>query len=207
MADPSSEQRPTDNAVVQLATALGHPLRVRILRALAAGSSSATRLSREFGDVDQKDAFYHLRVLEKSDVVELERTRQVRGGNESIFRLRPRASWGKLWAALPLSVLSGWSSAGLRQFVEVALSALDAGALDNRDDSTFTAAPVMVDCQGYGEINDALSAALGIVDRVEAESRRRLKLASPKDQIGTMVAAAVFRVPDRTQIEGKRCEG
>jgi hypothetical protein len=125
----------------------------------------------------------------------------VRGGNESIFRLRPRASWGKLWEAIPLSVLGGWRSTGFRQFVEIALAALDAGALDDRDGTIFTAAPVTVDRQGFGEINEAIGAALGTVDRVEAESRKRLEGASSEGAIGAVVAAALFRAPGPVRID------
>jgi DNA-binding transcriptional ArsR family regulator len=76
--------------VQRLATALKHPLRVRILSALIAGDSSATRLSREFGDVSVADAYYHLKILaDECRLIDRVESRPVRGAVERFFSLRP----------------------------------------------------------------------------------------------------------------------
>jgi DNA-binding transcriptional ArsR family regulator len=184
----------SDKAIARLAIALGHPLRARILASLARGPSSATKLARQYGGVTNGDIFYHLGVLNKLDVIELERSRKVRGATESLFRLQPRANWAKLWQAIPFPALDGWRSMVLRQFVELAVSALDAGSLDEQD-TQFAAAPVTLDRRGFSEVSLAIQTALEIVDRAEIESRARLANCEADTEINAVVAAAVFRAP------------
>lgn len=179
-----------EKAVARLAVALGHPVRIRILDALASSPSSATRLEQRLGDL-RNTAYYHLQVLEKLGVIEVDGTRQVRGATESTFRLRPRASWGKLWEVIPLPVLSGWRSAAFRQFVDVALAALNTGSLDDREQTTFTASPIRLDRRGLGEVNEAVQETLKTVEQVERASRRRLAR-NPEGEVSAVVAAAVF---------------
>lgn len=190
--------RAGERAIASLAAALGHPLRVRILDALAAGPSSASGLEAEFGDAGNS-VHYHLRVLEKLNVVELHEMRPVRGFTEYVFRLRPRASWGRLWEAIPLPALSGWRSTAFRQFVEVALAAFNAGTLDDRVDTTFTAGAITLDRRGVAEVNDAFREVLKTVSRIERSSRRRL-VRNPDGEIGTVIAAAVFEAPSNQDL-------
>lgn len=78
--------------VAELANLLGHPLRVRLMTALAVdGSGSATVFSGQFGDVTVGDCHYHLTALRDGGVVKLVHSRQVRGATERIYRLNPRS--------------------------------------------------------------------------------------------------------------------
>ncbi len=194
----TKKTRAGERAIANLAAALGHPLRIRILDALAAGPSSASGLEAKIDDAGNS-VHYHLRVLEKLNVVELHETRPVRGFTEYVFRLRPRASWGRLWEAIPLPALSGWRGTAFRQFVEVAVTALDAGGLDDRVDTTFTAGAIALDRRGVAEVNDAFKEVLKTVDRIEQASRRRL-VRNPDGEIGTVVAAAVFEAPSNQDL-------
>lgn len=194
-----AQSRASEKAIASLAAAFGHPLRVRILDALAAGPSSASRMEAEFGDAGT-GVHYHLRALEKLNVVELHETRPVRGFAQYVFRLRPRASWGKLWEAIPLPILPGWRSAAFRQFVEVAVAALNAGALNDRVDTTFTAGAITLDRKGLGEVNEAFQGVLKTVDQIERSSRRRL-VRNPDGEIPTVIAAAVFEAPPNPDVQ------
>lgn len=81
-------------AIARLASLLSHPLRVRLMAALATeGPGSATSFSDHFGDVSVGDCHYHLTALRNGGVIELVRSRQVRGATERIYRLRPRSRW------------------------------------------------------------------------------------------------------------------
>jgi DNA-binding transcriptional ArsR family regulator len=92
-AGPSAESAA---AVAQLASVFGHPLRIRLITALASnGTGSATTFSEEFGDVSVGDCHYHLTTLRKGGVIELVRTRKVRGAKERVYRLVPRDRWGE----------------------------------------------------------------------------------------------------------------
>jgi len=187
-----------ERTIANLASAFGHPLRVRILTALAGGPKGAAQLEREFADAPDS-VHYHLRTLEKLNVVELFQTRPVRGVTEYVFRLRPRATWGKLWEAIPVPLLPGWRSIAFRQFAEVAVAALDAGALDDRVDTTFTAGAIVLDRKGVGEVNEVFQGALKTVDQIERSSRRRL-VRDPDGEIPTVIAAAVFEAPSNPDV-------
>lgn len=81
-------------AIARLTNLLGHPLRVRLMAALAAvGSGSATLFSGQFGDVTVGDCHYHLTKLKDGGIVELIDSRQVRGATERVYRLAPRSRW------------------------------------------------------------------------------------------------------------------
>ncbi len=82
----------TATEIARLAKLLGHPLRVRLMTALAVdGSGSATLFSGRFGDVTVGDCHYHLKALRDGGFIELARSRQVRGATERVYRLVPRS--------------------------------------------------------------------------------------------------------------------
>ena len=84
----------TADEVAQMARLLSHPLRVRLLTALAAsGPGSPTTFSGRFGDASVGDCHYHLKTLRGAGVVELAHSRPVRGVTEQIYRLTPRSRW------------------------------------------------------------------------------------------------------------------
>lgn len=81
----------TADEIARLASLLSHPLRIRLMLALAAtGPSSATVLSLQLGDVTVGDCHYHLRTLKDGGVIKLVRSRSVRGATERVYRLVPR---------------------------------------------------------------------------------------------------------------------
>lgn len=192
-----NDDRAADKAIARLAAALVHPLRVRILVALASGPNNAASLAREFGDVDTSSVYYHLGVLDDNRVVEAVRSRKVRGGRETKFRLRPESSWIKLWEIVPLPVMTGFRNAWFREFVDLAIAALKSGALDNRAETIFTATPLAVDRQGLSEVNEAITAAIRVIQRVATESRERLAKGSADEEVNLIVAAAAFEAPQR----------
>jgi DNA-binding transcriptional ArsR family regulator len=165
---------------------------VRILSALVAGEGSATTLSKQFGDASVGDVSYHLSVLaDDCELIELARSRQVRGALENFYRLRPGSRLGSI--RLPKRVMKDLRAELFRTFVEAAVAALDSGSLDAGDQTTFAAKPVTVDQRGMEEINEALREALQRVKRAEAESRRRLKRKGPAGVVSAVVGAAAFQ--------------
>lgn len=77
--------------IARIASLLNHPLRIRMMLALATtGPSSATVLSTQLGDVTVGDCHYHLTTLKNGGVIKLTRSRSVRGATERIYRLTPR---------------------------------------------------------------------------------------------------------------------
>lgn len=91
---------------------LSHPVRIRLMLALAAtGTSSATMLSVQLGDVTVGDCHYHLTKLKDGGAIKLVRSRPVRGATERVYRLapRPRVAQGAMY---------------LRHFIDVSMPAV-----------------------------------------------------------------------------------
>lgn len=83
--------------IARFASLLDHPLRVRLMLALAtSGPSSATVLSVQLGDVTLYDCHYHLTKLRDGGIIKLVHSRPVRGATERVYCLapRPRATRG-----------------------------------------------------------------------------------------------------------------
>jgi DNA-binding transcriptional ArsR family regulator len=77
-----------------LFTALGHPMRRRILREMldAPGEVSPRELADELSE--QLSALsYHVRVLAECGAVELVRTEQIRGSTQHFYRAVVKANW------------------------------------------------------------------------------------------------------------------
>jgi DNA-binding transcriptional ArsR family regulator len=84
----------TAQEIAEGADLLSHPLRVRLLTALATtGPGSATSFSGQFGDASVGDCHYHLKALRKAGAIELARSRAVRGATERVYRLTPQPRW------------------------------------------------------------------------------------------------------------------
>lgn len=82
------------DAIARLAKLLDHPIRVRLVAALATeGLGSATTLADRCGDVTVGDCHYHLTVLRDGGAIELVHSRPVRGATERVYRLRPWSRW------------------------------------------------------------------------------------------------------------------
>jgi DNA-binding transcriptional ArsR family regulator len=80
--------------IARLAHLFSHPLRVRLVTALAAdGRGSATTFSDQFGDVTVGDCHYHLKALRGGGVIELAHSRRIRGATERVYRLAPQSRW------------------------------------------------------------------------------------------------------------------
>ena len=98
----------TAEALARVANSFRHPLRIRIVRSLAInGAGSATTLSRYFGDASVGDCHYHLKALRKDGIVELVRSRQVRGAKERIYRLVASPVFGQTQSSSAFDALLG----------------------------------------------------------------------------------------------------
>ncbi len=181
-----------ETTIGQIAKAVGHPLRVRILGALVSQDGSASTLSRQF-DVPLGDVDYHLGVLDRDcQVIELVGHRQVRGAQENIYRLKPWTNFDPDWSPIPRPVVSGLKGALLWRFVDAAIAALRFGTFDRRQETTFTARPVVVDERGWAEANHALTRTVETVTDIETQSRRRLSGSGPEAAIHIVVGLAAF---------------
>lgn len=145
--------------LARLMQLLGHPLRFRMMAALAAdGPGSATRMTERLGGaVSVGDCDYHLKELLTGGVIAIHDERKVRGGRESIYRVVPRSNW-------PIA-------APLGHFISCLLPALNLPAIGPFQ----IAVRLKLDRQAVADVaalnQETRTSAAGI----EAESRTRLK--------------------------------
>ncbi|HEV7399175.1 MAG TPA: helix-turn-helix domain-containing protein [Solirubrobacterales bacterium] len=84
------------NKATDLFTALGHPLRRRILRKMIAegGQISPLELANSL-DEPLSALSYHVRVLAECKAIKLVRTKQIRGSTQHFYRPAVRAKWAR----------------------------------------------------------------------------------------------------------------
>lgn len=158
----------------QIAKALAHPLRVRILTSLHKGISSPNQLSQELGE-PLGNVSYHVKTLLEYDCVELVKTEPRRGAVEHFYRATERAFFSDAdWEKIPPSARNGIHGVILEAIGTDATEALTAGTIESRIESHITHTPLLVDEQGFKEINALLNEAQVRASEIQEESASRL---------------------------------
>lgn len=160
----------TDPAI---AKALAHPLRTRILAALENRTASPTELAGEL-DAPLGVVSYHVRRLHTLKFLKLVKRVPRRGAVEHYYTTiaGPRIT-DEAWNWTPTVVKQATVSAALVELGAQASAALAAGGFDERT-SHLTRTPVTVDARGWEEISRALSSLESRIEKIEAESQKRL---------------------------------
>lgn len=190
-----AQTRTSPEAITQqLAKALAHPLRVRILTSLHKGISSPNQLAQELGE-PLGNVSYHVKTLLEYDCVELVKTEPRRGAVEHFYRATERAFFSDAdWAKIPASARKGISGAVLQSIGQDATEAMVAGTMDSRDDRHVSRTPLLLDEKGWTDLTsllaDTLEKAMGIQE--EAASR----LANSKEEgVNAKLAILCFESP------------
>jgi DNA-binding transcriptional ArsR family regulator len=182
----------------QLAKALAHPLRVRILTSLHKGVSSPNQLSQELGE-PLGNVSYHVKTLLEYDCVELVKTEPRRGAVEHFYRATERAFFSASdWEKIPASARKGISGSILETVGQDATEALMAGSIDARSDSHVSRTPLVLDDQGWTEVTTLLVDTLNRAMEIQEESAGRLS-GEKSDSIGTKLAILHFESPTGTK--------
>jgi DNA-binding transcriptional ArsR family regulator len=173
MSSPGTDagrDRPLDP---NLAKALSHPLRQRILERLSAGGeASPTELARLLHERVPNVA-YHVRVLVELGCIELVRTRQRRGALEHHYRAIAHPWFdAEHWARLPAWFRRQALARTLRDIVSEASAAGVAGGFD-RPDARIRRLGVALDEQGWNEVAVLVEQLLASVQRIHADSAIR----------------------------------
>jgi len=175
----------------QLAKALAHPLRVRILSSLQKGISSPNQLSQELGE-PLGNVSYHVKTLLEYDCVELVKTEPRRGAVEHFYRATERAFFNDAdWAKIPASARKGIHGVILQAIGQEATEAMVAGKVDARIDSHVTQSTLLLDEQGWSEIAALLDETLNRANEIAEESASRLA-EEKSDPITTSLAMLHF---------------
>jgi DNA-binding transcriptional ArsR family regulator len=179
----------------QLAKALAHPLRVRILSSLHKGVSSPNQLSQELGE-PLGNVSYHVKTLLEYDCVELVKTEPRRGAVEHFYRATERAFFSASdWEKIPASARKGISGSILETVGHDATDALMAGSIDARTDSHVSRTPLILDDKGWTEITSLLADTLNRAIEIQEESAARLSK-EKTDSISTKLAILHFESPE-----------
>jgi DNA-binding transcriptional ArsR family regulator len=179
----------------QLAKALAHPLRVRILSSLHKGVSSPNQLSQELGE-PLGNVSYHVKTLLEYDCVELVKTEPRRGAVEHFYRATERAFFSASdWEKIPASARKGISGSILETVGQDATEALIAGSIDARSDSHISRTPLALDDKGWDEVTALLADTLNRAIEIQEESATRLA-DEKSDSISTRMAILHFEAPE-----------
>ncbi len=178
----------------QLAKALAHPLRVRILSSLHKGVSSPNQLSQELGE-PLGNVSYHVKTLLEYDCVELVKTEPRRGAVEHFYRATERAFFSASdWEKIPASARKGISGSILETIGKDATEALISGSIDARSDSQISRTPLTLDEQGWEEVTNLLADTLNRANEIQEESASRLTEEKTK-AVDSKLAILHFEAP------------
>lgn len=165
-----TKSEPIDQRLVR---ALAHPLRVRILDILTERVASPNRLASEL-DAGLSHVAYHTRALDECGCLELVDTAQKRGATEHFYKARPCAFVGNMeWRKVPRSLRAAVTVATLQTFIDKVATALKAGMMD-RDDTVFTWFPLLLDDEGWEEVNGYIKEAIDRSQEAQVRSQERL---------------------------------
>jgi DNA-binding transcriptional ArsR family regulator len=182
----------------RIAKALSHPMRARILVILNERVASPNEIAETI-DERLPNVSYHVRALLDLGCIELVDTAQRRGAIEHYYRavVRPFFS-DRDWKRIPRSGRQAISDTALQIVWDDAAEAVAAGTFDSRADRYLTHTPMVVDEQGWAELNAAMTKALADVERIESRSAARLKK-SKEEGIPTRVVLMQFESPPATE--------
>src|SRR3984885_13411017 len=159
----------------QLAKALAHPLRVRILSSLHKGISSPNQLAQELNE-PLGNVSYHVKTLLEFDCVELVKTEPRRGAVEHFYRATDRAFFSDGdWEQIPASARKGISGAVLEMIGQDATAALTSGTSDERAASHLSRTPLSLDEQGWSDLTQLLEQTLNRAVEIQDEATTRLR--------------------------------
>ena len=186
-----------DGITQQLAKALAHPLRVRILTSLQKGISSPNQLAQELGE-PLGNVSYHVKTLLEYDCVELVKTEPRRGAVEHFYRATERAFFSDAdWAKIPSSARKGISGVVLESIGLDATAAMTAGTVDAHTDTHITRSPLTLDEKGWTELNAVLAETLRRAGEIQEEAATRLA-DDGSEAISTSLSILHFEMPAKS---------
>jgi DNA-binding transcriptional ArsR family regulator len=157
----------------RLVKALAHPLRVQILRVLQGRVASPSELAEEL-DARIGNVSYHMRVLERLEVIELVRTKPRRGAVEHYFRARGTLRiTDKAWAQVPAIVKDAMVAATLEQIMRYVQTAASIGGFEG-EYAHLSRHPLVLDKQGFTELAVAMRELIDRAREIEGDSAKRM---------------------------------
>ena len=177
-----------------LVKSLAHELRAEILAILNERMASPNELAKEL-DEGLSQVSYHVKVLKDYEVIRLVKTEPRRGAVEHYYRATSRAYLtDRDWHELPESVRVGMSADLFQMILDDVVSSLEGEVFDEREDRHMSWTPMVVDEQGWKEVNGILHATLKQVIKAQEASVKRLAK-SGEEGFDMSVAMIGYQVP------------
>jgi Helix-turn-helix domain len=157
-----------------LARALRHPLRVEIWAILDNRTASPKELSEQLQQPLNSVA-YHVRELLRFECIELVRTRPARGVQEHFYRAVRRPYFDNAdWEKLPPSARQGISGSVIGMIGKEITRSMEAGVFDQRPDRHLSRTPLVLDEDGWQELNTMLNETLERALDIQAGALARI---------------------------------
>jgi DNA-binding transcriptional ArsR family regulator len=178
----------------RIAKALSHPMRARILVILNERVASPNEIAETIHE-RLPNVSYHVRALLDLGCIELVDTAQRRGAIEHYYRAVVRPFFTDSdWKRIPRSGRQAISDTVLQVIWEDVSEAVNAGTFDARPDRYLTHSPMLLDEEGWAELNRVLTKAYADAEKIESQSARRLKK-SKEAGVPTKVVLMQFESP------------
>jgi DNA-binding transcriptional ArsR family regulator len=163
---------PTEDDGVLL-KALAHPVRARALTVLNQRVASPSELAAEQEEPVGYVA-YHVRVLHELGMIELVKTRQVRGATEHFYRSTAQPYLDdEVWGRISIDSRTGISIANIGVLNNAIREAFEAGTFDSRTNRHLSNVSLDLDERGWKEANELLKTCLEGLLKIGTESEAR----------------------------------
>jgi DNA-binding transcriptional ArsR family regulator len=177
------------------AKAITHPIRLQALTIFTERVASPAEIARDLGE-QVGNVSYHVRELEKLGMIELVRTRKVRGAVEHFYRASVLPYFDEEeWAALPPDERGTATLHALRQVFGDVLGAMEAGTFDARPERCLVRIPGLVDELGWTELNALHAEATERTFEILARSAERMVENPEAEQIPATSVMIFFERP------------
>jgi DNA-binding transcriptional ArsR family regulator len=176
---------------VNLVRALAHPLRARVLGILEERRASPRELADELG-APLGTVSYHVRTLAQLKLIKLVKKTPRRGAIEHHYEAVGAAQVSdRVWAETPSIVKNAMVRSALG---DVARSVNEAAALGgfNRADSHLMRTHFTLDEQGWRELADALMQLDARAQRIQEESKKRLRQTNHEGERQSTLVTMLF---------------
>jgi DNA-binding transcriptional ArsR family regulator len=158
----------------KLVRAASHPIRVAAFSMMAERSTSPAEVAKAI-DEEVSNVGYHVRQLEKLEMIELVDTKQRRGATEHFYRAieRPLVTADE-WARFDQDERAGFSTYIVQAAMMDIARALAAGTFDRRDDRHLSRTPMILDQQGWEDAVQLHADTLYRSLEIQAEATARM---------------------------------
>jgi hypothetical protein len=137
-----------------------------------------------------------VKTLLEYDCVELVKTEPRRGAVEHFYRATDRAFLSDSdWAKIPASARKGISGSLIESIGQNTTHALAAGTIEARSDSHISDTPLLLDEQGWKDLNKVLAGAVKKGAEIQKEAAKRMGKDKKTDGIPTRLSIMHFEVP------------